>query len=204
MNRERDMDLEIIAEMREHISEHDAMSRDGRRIWSLSRYTPPAMFEEFTVAATQEINRLTAERDAARKELAELTDRLTKIADENETICREHTSVGNDQDDAWVSAWGAAGKELREALNGESKAAERDTARAEMALAWAYLLRYARNTATPDEDVMRAEGILVGMGLPIIELPVPAPNILPTVQEASDALIHIVGAMGYGVESEAE
>lgn len=122
-------------------------------------------------ATFRELDRLTAERDAARKDLADLRARLTKIADENETICREHTSVGNDQDDAWVSAWGAAGKELREALGLESEAAERDTARAEMALAWAYLLRYARNTATPDEDVMRAEGILVGMGLPLVELP---------------------------------
>lgn len=59
--------------------------------------------------------------------------------------------------------------------------AERDAARAEVerlraerdsvALAWAYLMRYSWNVSEPDRYVMRAEGILVGLNLPIVELP---------------------------------
>lgn len=81
--------------------------------------TPMNMHQKMA-EANAEIDRLTAERDAARAELAKLRERLTKIADENETIYRDHTSVGNDADDTWAAAWGAAGRELRVAL-GESE-----------------------------------------------------------------------------------
>lgn len=74
---------------------------------------------------------------------------------------------------ATLAATGITAQEASDALIRAIDAlmAERDAARAEVALAWAYLLRYARNTTPPDKDVMRAVGILVGMGLPLVELP---------------------------------
>lgn len=63
---------------------------------------------------------LIAERNAARAELAKLREHLTELADENIRIDQEHVSVGSDQDDLWASVWGAAGRELREALESEA------------------------------------------------------------------------------------
>lgn len=54
--------------------------------------------------------------DAARAELARLRERLTKLADENEAIERNHQSVGQSEDDICASTWGQAGRELRAAL----------------------------------------------------------------------------------------
>ena len=76
------------------------------------------------VAIRRELDRLTDERDAARAAHAELIARLTKLADDNIRYYEEHVSLGDDMDDVSAAAWGAAGRELREAIAPESEAPE--------------------------------------------------------------------------------
>jgi len=60
-------------------------------------------------------------KDTASLSAADLWARLTKLADENIRLDNEHESFGSMEDDIIATTWGAAGKELREALGLEDE-----------------------------------------------------------------------------------
>ena len=79
---EREQDAaEIVAEWRAELEIHDREAQDGDRTWHFTHYIR-ADPERFIRAALGEIDRLTAERDAARAENTRLLRRIAHYESE--------------------------------------------------------------------------------------------------------------------------
>jgi len=116
---QQERDAAVIAKWREAVEHENRHIADGSIPHSGLKYTTPFVEMEAAFnAALRTIDRLTAERDAARAENVRLREAFDELAATNIAIYDGHVSVGQTEDDVTASVWGAAGREIRAILEG--------------------------------------------------------------------------------------